>query len=135
MMMEEESTGGTFDATKIKLNGINLQEGDMLSMEYDFGCSQIFKIQVIHITGMAKGTGRKYPCVVDGGGRGILDDVHADELSDYIAQIDEFGKSQIYITRNEREEIWDYRTFNLNHHNSLLKAEIEEIQNAYENPF
>lgn len=48
---------------------------------------------MVDIEDMKRGQGRKYPYVTDGAGRGIVDDVHSDELQEFIEQIDKTGQT------------------------------------------
>ena len=79
----------------VKLSELNLQIGDKLNMAYDFGCNQEFDIEVINIQPMGRGQGRAYPKIIAGEGKGIIDDMSANELAELIEQIDKTGSSGI----------------------------------------
>lgn len=53
-------------------------------MIYDFGEEQEFEITLLSDEEMPKGSGRAYPKVSDGAGRGIIDDMSAEDLLDLI---------------------------------------------------
>ena len=58
----------------------------------------------------------------------------AKDLLDLIKKIDKTGKSDfIYAHRGERA-MWDYRNYQIDIDNCLLKGEIARIKSAYENP-
>lgn len=117
----------------IKLSYLNLRIGEHMEMIYDFGCEQIFDIEVVYITDMPKGTGRAYPKVIDGAGRGIIDDMHVDELMEIVRKTDKNGKSDfVVVTEYGNELIWDYRDYRMDSDNCLLKGEIEMIREGYE---
>ncbi len=117
----------------VKLSSLNLQPGEHMEMIYDFGCEQIFDIEFTGAVDMLRGKGTSYPKVVDGAGRGIIDDMHVDELMEIIDATDKNGKSDFKVWVSENHEmIWDYRDYNIKYDNALLKGEISLIQEGYE---
>lgn len=120
--------------SETKLGNLKLEIGDKIHMIYDFGEEQEFEITLLSDEEMPKGSGRAYPKVSDGAGRGIIDDMSAEDLLDLIKKIDKAGKSDfIYAHRGERAP-WDYRNYQIDIDNCLLKGEIARIKSAYENP-
>jgi len=115
----------------VKLSDLNLKIGDRLEMLYDFGCDQMFLIEVTDITPMAKGTGRAYPKIIDGDGLGIIDDLSSDELLSVIHDIEKYDNSLFYYEAKGYQIPWDYRRYNLRIDNSLLKGSIDEIADGY----
>ena len=116
-----------------KLSSLNLQPGEHMEMIYDFGTEQHFDIEFISAVDMLRGKGTSYPKVIDGSGRGIVDDMHIDELIEIIAATDKKGKSDFKVGVSENHEIiWDYRDYNIKYDNALLKGEISLIQESYE---
>ncbi len=117
----------------IKLSSLNLQPGEHMEMIYDFGCEQVFDIEFIGAVDMLRGKGTSYPKVIDGAGRGIIDDIHVDELMKIIDATDKNGKSDFRVWVSEKHEIiWDYRDYNIKYDNALLKGKISLIQEGYE---
>ena len=131
MILEESDIENAIDATQAKLQDLNLAIGDTMEMVYDYGCSHVFDIRVTSISDMAKGTGTHYPYVVEGQGRGILDDVSPEQFADYIHQIDMTGESNFHVNRNGCDVIWDYRYFDLKGENILLKSGVRRVRRAY----
>ena len=120
----------------VKLSELNIKIGDKLCMLYDFGCDQEFDIEVTDIQPMGRGQGRAYPKIIAGEGRGIIDDMSADDLADIIMQIDRTGFSGIQyagdgIILNDMPD-WDYRNYSMEYDNSLLKGTIARIAEGYE---
>lgn len=116
----------------IKLSELGLQKGSKLQMIYDFGCEQIFDMVVTNIEPMAKSTGRAYPKIIAGEGRGIIDDMSAHELLEVINDIDKNGSSTFTIEDDfGREYLWDYRNYNIKFDNALLKGKIDLIADGY----
>lgn len=116
-----------------KLAKMELQIGEHLHMIYDFGTEQHFDIELTCISDMPKGSGRAYPKVIAGAGRGIIDDMAAYELMEIIEATDKNGKSDYIITTEYGNEmIWDYRDYSMEYDNCLLKVLIDEIKNGYE---
>lgn len=116
-----------------KLLSLKLQPGEHMEMIYDFGTEQHFDIEFISAVDMLQGKGTSYPKVIDGSGRGIIDDMHVDELMEIIAATDKKGKSDFKVGVSENHEIiWDYRDYNIKYDNALLKGEISLIQEGYE---
>ena len=108
--------------------------GETIEMIYDFGCEQIFNIELIEISDMPRGHGRAYPKILSGAGRGIVDDMPASELLKAIKKIDKDGHSEIYYSSRGSSSIpeWDYRDYRIDLDNALLKGEIEMIRDGYE---
>lgn len=92
-----------------KLHQLNLKIGDRLRMDYDFGTTQTFWIELICVEDMERGQGRRYPYITEGSGCGIIDDMSSDELQGLIEQIDKDGKTKEPIYYNNRMMPWDYR--------------------------
>jgi len=119
------------DMANFKLHQLDLTLGDRIQMDYDFGTTQTFWLKLIEIADMKRGWGRRYPYVLDGAGRGIIDDMSCEELRELVAQIDCNGKTDEPLYYQERMMPWDYRWFDLGCMNSLLKGEIELIEEGY----
>lgn len=116
-----------------KLAKLDLQIGEHMTMLYDFGCEQVFDIELIGMTDMIRGKGTSYPKVIDGAGRGIIDDMHVSELMEIINETDKNGKSTFIKTDDFGDEvIWDYRDYRMDYDNYMLKAVIARIKDGYE---
>ena len=121
------------NATITKLSDIELKENDTMEMEYDYGSTTTFKITYLGSTDLERGNGSHYPYVIDGAGRGMLDDMCDFELKKIVEDIDKKGYSEHYFTPGyERTIKYDYRNFNIKNNNALLKGLILEIKNGYE---
>ena len=120
----------------VKLSELNLKIGDKLTMIYDFGCEQEFEIEVTDIQPMGRGQGRAYPKIIAGEGRGIIDDMSADDLAELIQQIDKTGSSGIQYAGDgiifDKMPDWDYRNYSIEFDNCLLKGIITRIAEGYE---
>ena len=120
----------------VKLSELNLKIGDKLTMIYDFGCEQEFEIEVTDIQPMGRGQGRSYPKIIIGEGRGIIDDISADALTELIQQIDKTGSSGIQYAGDgiifDNMPDWDYRNYSIEFDNCLLKGIITRIAEGYE---
>lgn len=127
----EDATFEQIDMADFKLHQLKLKLGDRIRMEYDFGTTQTFWLELVEIADMKRGWGRRYPYVLDGAGRGIIDDMSCEELRELVAQIDCNGKTDEPLYYRERMMPWDYRWFDLGCMNSLLKGEIELIEEGY----
>ena len=119
------------DMAVFKLHQLDLKIGDRLRMDYDFGTTQTFWIELIGVEDMERGQGRRYPYITEGSGCGIIDDMSSDELQELIEQIDKTGKTEEPIYYNNRMMPWDYRWFELDNVNALFKGEIELIEDGY----
>lgn len=117
-----------------KVGQLGMGIGDVMEMIYDWGCHQKFKIVLLKIDDMQKNTGRAYPKILDGAGRGIVDDMPAYELLDAIREIDAGGHSGIQYSSEGFEDVpeWDYRNYSLDSDNCLLRGTIERIRDGYE---
>ena len=123
----------TIDATITKLSVLGLETNDKLEMEYDFGSTTTFKITYLGERNMTEFEGYLYPNIVDGAGRGMLDDMCDFELKEIVEDTDRKGYSDYYVTPGyEKYEKYDYRKFNLKANNKKLKGLVLEIKNGYE---
>lgn len=121
------------DATITKLSVLGLENNDKLEMEYDFGSTTTFKITYLGERNMSEFEGYLYPNIVDGAGRGMLDDMCDFELKEIVEDTDRKGYSDYYVTPGyEKYEKYDYRKFNLKANNKKLKGLVLEIKNGYE---
>lgn len=121
------------DATTTKLSVLGLETNDELEMEYDYGSTTTFKITYIGERNMSEFEGYLYPNIVDGAGRGMLDDMCDFELKEIVEDTDRKGYSDYYVTPGyEKHEKYDYRKFNLKENNKKLKGLVLEIKNGYE---
>ena len=121
------------DATTTKLSVLGLETNDELEMEYDYGSTTTFKITYIGERNMSEFEGYLYPNIVDGAGRGMLDDMCDFELKEIVEDTDRKGYSDYYVTPGyEKHEKYDYIKFNLKENNKKLKGLVLEIKNGYE---
>ena len=121
------------NATITKLSELKLKKNDELEMEYDYGSTTTFKITYIDQRDMNEYEGYLYPNVIDGAGRGMLDDMCDFDLKEIVDDTDKKGYSEHYVTPGyEKYEKYDYRKFNLKTNNKKLKGLVLEIKNKYE---
>lgn len=117
-----------------KIGMLGLSVGDTIEMTYDLGCCQVFNIELLEMSDMPRGHGRAYPKILDGAGRGIVDDMSAFELLEAIKKTDEDGHSEIYYSSDGFDDVpeWDYRNYRVDWDNVLLKGIIDRIRDGYE---
>lgn len=127
----EDSFHEQFDMAAFQLYQLDMQVGDRIQMNYDFGTPQTFWLELIAIENMKRGWGGHYPFILDGAGRGIIDDLNCGDLKELVEQIDRNGKTDHPIYYADRRVSWDYRKFDLKCINRLLKFEIDRIEDAY----
>ena len=127
----EDAPFEQIDMAIFRLHQLGMKLGDRIRMEYDFGTTQTFWLELTGIEDMKRGWGRRYPYILEGAGRGIIDDMPCEELAELIKQIDRDGKTNEAIYYQERIMPWDYRWFDLDCMNGLLKGEIELIEEGY----
>lgn len=128
---EDWEDDGQMDMAMLTLHQIGLKIGDRIRMDYDFGTTQTFWLELIAAEDMKRGRGRRYPYVLAGAGQGIIDDLSCDELKLLVEQIDKNGKTDEPIYYRDRRLPWDYRRFDLDCMNCLLKGEIASIEEGY----
>lgn len=132
-LADEFEEKDVIDPTTVSLNKMGLKIGDTMTMVYDFGCEQEFKITLKEISDMERGTSSNYPRITAGQGKGILDDMSCYEFGEVIAQIDKSKKFRhTYLSPTGEYEPWDYRDFDLDLMNETLKSDIKVIQRGYE---
>lgn len=121
------------NAVVTKLSSINLKENDVMMMEYDYGSTTNFIITYLGNTELEGYKGMNYPCVIDGQGHGMLDDMCDFELKKIVEDTDKKGFSKHYFTPGyEKTMKYDYRKYNIKTDNRILKGLILEIKNGYE---
>ncbi len=130
---DDHSEVPPINAVITKLSSIGLKENDSMEMKYDTGSTTTFKIKYLGARDLENGNGRHYPYIVDGAGRGMIDDLCDFELKEIVDDIDQKGYSEHYFTPGyQRNMKYDYRKYNLKNDNALLKGAILEIKNSYE---
>lgn len=121
------------NATITKLSNLNLKEKDIMEMNYDYGSTTTFIITYLESRDATDYEGYLYPNIVDGAGRGMLDDICDFELKEIVNNTDKNGFSEYYVTPGyEKHEKYDYRKFNIKTNNKKLKGLVLEIKNGYE---
>lgn len=121
------------NATEYKLSSLGLKKYDQMQMDYDFGSTTTFVITYLDSRDISEYDGYLYPNIVDGAGRGMLDDISDFELKEYVEDTDKLGYSTHYVTPGYQwHEKYDYRKFNLKTNNRKLKGLILDIKNGYE---
>lgn len=121
------------DAVRTKLSDVDFEKDNKMIMEYDFGSTTTFIITYLASRDMEQYNGNHYPYIVDGAGRGMLDDMCDFELKEIVDDTDKKGYSDHYFTPGyERKIKYDYRNFNIKNNNALLKGLVLDIKNGYE---
>ena len=121
------------DAVRTKLSDVNFDDDNKMVMEYDFGSTTTFNITYLSSREMEGYNGRHYPYIIDGAGRGMLDDVCDFELKEIVDDTDKKGYSEYFFSPGyERTIKYDYRKFNIKNNNALLKGLVLDIKNGYE---
>ena len=128
---DDDADEEQIDMAVFKLNQMDLKIGDRIRMDYDFGITQTFLIELIGVEDKERGQGRRYPYIVDGAGCGIIDDMSSDELQELIDTIDKTDKTEEPIFYNNRIMPWDDGWFDLDNLNALFKGEIKFIEEGY----
>ena len=116
------------DPRNVKLSDLKLEIDDSFVMVYDYGCEQTFVITLKEVVDMKPGTSIKYPRVVDGKGKGILDDVFVSDFKRIAEKNIKTGKATHHYNSKNGEAIWDYNDFIIPKTNNSLRANIAEIQ-------
>ncbi len=106
-----------------RLNKLKMVIGDKLLMTYDYSCDQQFELELVSAEPMLHGKGTSYPKIIAGEGRGIVEDIPSFELMEFIKKTDETGSSGFVYEKHSFRE-WDYRDYNMDSDNALLKGEI-----------
>ena len=127
----EDSPYPQLDMAKFKLHQLGLKIGDSIRMDYDFGTTQTFWIELIGVEAMKRGRGNHYPYITNGAGRGILDDYPVEAVVELIEQIDRNGRTDEFVYYRGELRAWDYKWFDLRVMNCLLKMEIMLIADGY----
>lgn len=130
---DDHSKVPPINAIITKLSSLSLKENDTMEMDYDTGSTTTFKIKYLGARDLENGKGNHYPYIIDGAGRGMLDDLCDFELKEIVDDIDQKGYSEHYFTPGYQRTIkYDYRKYNIKNDNALLKGLILEIKNGYE---
>jgi len=121
------------DPIKTKLSALKLKVGDTLILEYDYGAGWEFTIELLSAHEMKRGSGTHYPYIVDGKGKGIIEDTSPYEVIEMIEETNKTGITpKVYDLFSEKEKDWDYTDFDLEYVNMFFKDYILRTQYAYE---
>ena len=121
------------DATKFKLKDIDFLKYKHNKMVYDFGSPTEFDIEYVNTRNLELGYGNHYPYIRDGQGSGMIDDISDLELLNIVNDIDVLGYSNYnYSSGYNRLNKYDYRKFELELNNKLLKGKFKQIKYSYE---
>ncbi len=131
---DEDNPSPQVDMANFRLEELGLAAWDRMQMDYDFGATQTFWLELTNTEDMKQSCGKRYPRILEGAGCGILDDVSREELAELMAQIDQNGQTDEPIYDQERSIPWDYRRFDLDGVNGLLKSNIKHVEESYQ-PF
>lgn len=133
LLCEESENFDLLGCTKV--GKLGMHPGDLIEMTYDPGCCQMFEITLLEISDMPKGCGSSYPKILDGAGRGIVDDMPPEELAETIRKIDLDGHSGIHYSSCGSVDVpeWDYRNYRIDLDDAMLKRAIRRIRDGYEN--
>lgn len=115
--IEYDDCSFTFDKKCLKpsdfqLISFELLKGDTLKMIYDFGSDLNFEIKLTAIKEFKKGMGTHYPYVLSGAGAVIPEDLSVSELMEWSED--------------------EYKEYDCESDNALLKGKIQRLQNQYE---
>lgn len=128
-----DSRNPFIDATKAKLSEVDFLSDNKMKMKYDYGSPTIFVITYLGEKNLEMGHGTHYPYIIDGQGHGMLDDISSYNLLDIVNDTDEKGKSEHYYTPGyEKDEIYDYRNYDIEYDNCFLKEKFKNIKDGYE---
>ena len=120
-----------YDMAAFKLHQLKLKVGDRIRMDYDFGTTQTFWLELIGIEEMPYRKGGHYPYIIDGAGRGIIDDMPCFELAEVVKQIDRNGQTEEPFYYLGQRVPRNFLRFNMETMNALLKGMIYVIEEGY----
>lgn len=130
---EAPDQANVVNATITKISSICLKKEDMLKMTYDYGSTNTFIITLLDIQELENAESQDYPKIVAGAGLGMLDDMADFELKEIVEDIDKKGRSEHHFTPGyELNKYYDYRKYDLEGDNLVLKINIEKIRAGYE---
>ena len=103
-------------------------------MEYDYGSTTTFIITYLGCEKLKNFSLEKnYPCIVEGEGLGMLDDISDYDLKEIVDDTDKLDYSNHYFSPGyETNKKYDYRKYNIKTDNKNLKGLILLIKNGYE---
>lgn len=127
-----ELMGPAIDPTAVKLSQLGLRAGDKISLDYDYGVSWNWTIEFLSVEKMEPGTSSKYPCIVNGFGRGIIEDTFPGEIEKIIEMTDKTGEMLVEYQDKKKNYYWDYRDFDIDYMNDILKNLANRLKKAYE---
>jgi hypothetical protein len=122
------------NAVITRLSEVGLNEQDTMTMRYDTGSTTTFIITYLGESEFRKGNGMHYPCVIDGAGFGMIDDITGEELKEIVEDIDKKGKSDYYSLYMDGRNMqpYDYRMFDIRKTNLLISRFFSKIKHGYE---
>lgn len=105
-----------------------LDEVPNMELIYDFGTPTYFEITYIETIDNCNKIE-----IIEGKGYGMIDDISSDELEDIVKDIDLTNELDYYfINEDEKEEVYDYRKYDIDLDNKHLLSKIDIITKSYE---
>ncbi len=135
VMPNEDQEVGEVDIFSATLNFDEALVGSEIIMNYDYGTTQVFKIKILPFADTSKEEEVCYPRIAAGAGQGILEDVPVEELQKLVSQIDKTGKTEEPIFYKGQAVAWDYRNYDIELDNKLLREKFLDIADAYQGNF
>ena len=97
----------------VKLKDLALDLNDPLYFEYDLQSQWQFTIEYLGAKEIPNGLSKNYPKVIQGKGKGIIEDFDCGSFGEVILEIRRSRKVAHVLTNNYEELDWDYRDFDV----------------------
>lgn len=129
---EDYLSNDVVDSTKFRLFDLKLKANDVLYMEYDFGTTQDFTIEIIKIEDILEKQEENnlisdYPKIIDGYGMGIIEDTSYYEVKEIIE-----NNEKVYALTINGWKIYNFNKYDLKKDNKALHDRLYKATVAYE---
>ena len=105
---------------------------DKLKVIYDFGFEKVFYVKLVDVLKYKLGTANQFPKIVDGKGKGIIDDITSDESSEIVKKIKAGKMTYKYDGMSDEEELWHPDDYSVEKDNSTVRSYVRRIKYSCE---
>ena len=111
---------------------ICLLEFDKLKVIYDYGFEKVFYVQLVKELKYKPETANQYPKIVDGKGKGIIDDITVEEYSEIVKKVKTGKMTYRYDGMSVEEMPWHPDDYSVEKDNSTIRSYVRRIKYACE---
>lgn len=109
-------------------DSLSVIEFDKLKVIYDYGFEKVFYVKLVKELKYKPETANQYPKIVDGKGKGIIDDITDEEYSEIVKKVKAGKLTYRYDGMSEEEEPWHPDDYSVEKDNSTIRSYVRRIK-------